>query len=141
MWMAYAGSGGGVVVQSTYDKLRDSLPGPEKKNTESAYIGCVRYLDYQGSDWISPGDNTFSPYIHKRVEFDGEKEVRIICAPAKPTNEMGIRIPIDTGGIIDAIRAYPGAPVWIRVMLTDLVRQYGLELDVCPSELDAIPIL
>ena len=139
MWKAYGADSCGVVVQSTYDKLRDNLPGPETEGTANTYyIGCIKYLDYQGSDWIGPGGNSFSPYIHKRREFEGEREVRIICQ-VLPASGMGIVIPIDTGRIIDDIRAYPGAPMWTREMLTELVRLHGLELDVSPSRLDAIP--
>ncbi|MDE0445871.1 MAG: hypothetical protein OXH96_04290 [Spirochaetaceae bacterium] len=58
-----------------------------------------------------------------------------------PARGVGIMIPIDPGKIIDDIRAYPGAPMWIREMLTGLVRGYGLELDVSPSRLDATPTM
>ena len=73
MWKAYGGDGCGVVVQSTYGKLRDNLPGPKKEGTDGVYMGCVKYLDYQGSDWIGPGGNAFSAYIHKRIEFEGRE--------------------------------------------------------------------
>ena len=138
MWRAYGADSCGVVVQSTYDKLRDNLPGPERQGTDSTYIGCIKYLDYHGNDWIDPGGNAFSPYIHKRREFEGEREVRII-SQVIPARGMGIMIPIDPDKIIDDIRAYPGAPMWIREMLTGLVRGYGLQLDVSPSRLDGTP--
>ena len=140
MWKVYGGDSCGVVVRSTYDKLRDNLPGPEKEGTESAYIGCVKYLDYEGTDWIGPGGNAFSPYIHKRIEYEGEREVRIIISRhGTLAHETGIKIPIDTRSIIDEIRSYPGAPGWIREMLTNLVRKYGLEIEVSPSRLDSVP--
>lgn len=139
MWKAYGDKG--VVVQSTYNKLRDNLPGPDPKGAETVYMACVRYLNYQGSDWI-PRGNAFFPFIHKRKQYEEEKEVRIIYSGlGQRFDGPGISISIEMGKVIDDIRCYPGAPVWIREILTDLVRKYGLDLDVSPSSLDAIPIM
>lgn len=139
MWKAYGGDG--VVVQSTYDKLRENLPGIGPNHERSTYIGCVRYLDYHGSDWIPQG-YVFFPFIHKRKEFEEEKEVRIIYfGLGQQIEDSGISIPIEISKVIDDVRIYPGAPVWIREILTNIIRKYGLELDVSASRLDTIPVL
>ena len=65
----------------TYEKLVEALPDDVYMGdvpVGCVYMGMVQYKDYSSfEDWI-PGDNVMYPFIHKRREFEYEKEVRAL---------------------------------------------------------------
>jgi hypothetical protein len=71
MWRIYGQGNASVAVVTTYQRLRDSLP-----EDKWLYIGKVNYVDLERGA-INPG-NQFLPVMHKRHQFDHEKEVRIV---------------------------------------------------------------
>ena len=60
MWDIHIRAGAGVVIRSTFDRLKASLEGSET----SVYLGEVTYIDYS-KDAI-PGRNVLAPVTYKR---------------------------------------------------------------------------
>ncbi len=136
MWRAYGGSGLGVVIQSTYAKVRDNIPA----NLEfPVCIGQVRYMDYIADG--HPGFNTSIPletYLNKRKEYASEREVRLLSMfnvgdPQPP----GILVDFDFKSVVESVRIYPGAPAWILNMLNRLVESRSIKIGVERSSMDA----
>ena len=153
MWKLYGTSTGSIVIQSTYQKLEDAIPDGtsiDDVSTESVYMGMVQYKDYSSlEDWI-PGGNVIYPFIHKRKEFEYEKEVRaIIWAPEVLNKErqekgnykpQGIKVPIDIETFVETIRVQPSAPIWVRRAIEHLLERYGWGMKVMSSQIDIEPM-
>lgn len=81
MWRLYLKDNEGVAIQSTTEKVYktiDEIPG---------IIGLsrIRYLNYERDIWYHPIEyphwayNTYTPILHKRIEFVHENEFRLFC--------------------------------------------------------------
>lgn len=123
MWQAYVKDNEGVAIQSTPDRLKLSLINSAQK------IRCskVRYLDFENDIWFHPkefphdGYNLFSPLVHKRKEFQDEREFRLIHVVGEMTdkrdfnywdsqpNTHGVLINVDLDMLIDKIVVHPTA--------------------------------
>lgn len=144
MWRLYGTGAGSIVLQSTYKKLANALP-------DEAYMGMVQYKDYSSlDDWI-PGRNIFYPFIHKRKEFEYEKEVRAFIWNAldsrgKYTLRLvdnrpdGIKTEIDIDEVVETIRVQPTTPPWIKSAIERLLERYGWGVKVMPSQIDLKPM-
>ena len=153
MWKLYGTSTGSIAIQSAYQKLVDAIPDGasiDDVSTESVYMGMVQYKDYRSlRDWI-PGGNVMYPFIHKRKEFEHEKEVRaIILAPEVLSKErkekgnykpQGIRVPINIETFVETIRVQPSAPIWVRQAIEHLLERYGWGMKVMSSQIDIEPM-
>lgn len=153
MWKLYGTATGSVVVQSTYQKLVNALPEKIYMNEVLAgfvYVGMVQYKDYSDrKDWI-PGGNVMYPFIHKRKEFEHEKEVRAFTWTVEGFNKnrqgtrnympRGIKADIDIGEVIETIRVQPATPVWVRQVIESLIEKYGWGLKIIPSQIDIDPM-
>ena len=140
MWRAYAsGSAGGIVLQSTYARLRDNINSSE----HNVYIGEITYLDYHGDEAAIIQSNMFAPFTYKRKEFEGEREVRVISSALgkEPSPPLSLDLPIDVPRVVETVRIYPGAPYWQRLTLSRLMQRYGVELNVMASKIDEAPSL
>ena len=142
MWSVYS-SGHGIAVLTSYDRMRRAITGPQ-----DVFVGHVKYIDYE-STWIPEG-NLFDPFLHKRVSFEHEKEVRAVHASfgrpsevntiAGPFPPDGIAIVTDAAVLISEVRVSPAAPSWFAAVVTDVTHKYGLECAVKQSELDGDPV-
>ena len=112
MWKLYGKGEGAVAIQTTYQKLTNILPHSVlMKRIEGSQTNCdsfpilmakMHYTNYSKVDnYIGgsglPGENFFLPFVHKRKEFEHEREVRaIVCAPFSVDigKEIGIDIDI-----------------------------------------------
>ena len=139
MWRAY-GTSDGVVVQSTYAKLRDSI---DQRSAEMppVHIVPIRYHGYKGGSDISCLDLT-ERFTYKRHEFTSEKEIRVICQwngqEETLLRELSQFVKVDLASLVESIRMHPGAPSWKRRAVYSLIRGYGLNCDVMASSLDEI---
>ena len=106
MWKLYGTAAGSIAIQSTYKKLVDVLP-------DDAFMGMVQYKNYSSlKDWV-PADNIMYPFIHKRREFEHEKEVRafiwIRASDSEHRQEkvddcpQGIKVDIDSDKAVETI--------------------------------------
>ncbi len=136
MWRAYGESGLGLVIQSTYAKLRDNVPA----NLEfPVFIGQVRYMDYIADG--HPGFYSSSPletYMNKRKEYASEREVRLLSMfTANGPQPPGILVDFDFKSVVESVSIHPDAPAWKLNVLNGLVANRSIEIGVERSSMDA----
>ena len=164
MWKLYGTPTGSVAIQTTYSKLVEALP-PQLRLPESivdgkswstdVYVGMVRYIDYRGSVDYLPGGNLLYPFVHKRKELAHEKEVRafaffgegLTISLADRTRLLdrismphGLRARVDIEQLVETIRVQPATPDWARDAIENLIRRYGWDMKLTPSEIDTEPL-
>jgi hypothetical protein len=113
MWNLYLKSNEGIAVQSTYDRLRNSIIDPQP-----VHLGVVGYIDY-GVDQIGT-NNVASAFMHKRMSFAHECEVRAMIVRDPITKDQpraqpfpqGIEIKVDLEHLIERVYIAPTAPGW-----------------------------
>lgn len=131
MWKLYAGTARAVAVQSTFSRLQRAVA------TFAVGVGLVQYVDHQtGRTHVHP---FYGPYMHKRLWYRDEHEVRALAYKADgEIPKGGEALPIDLRQLVSRIvvRAEPGG-------LVEQVRQaalaHGLDVPVETSALDAPP--
>lgn len=144
MWKVFLKSNEGIAIQSTVDKLIESL----EHTPERVSIGEVQYLDYK-KDWMNESNILF-PYFHKRKSFDYEKEIRVVHQDlptkddildleAPPLHEMGFNIKIDINKLIENIYVSPDSPSWLFELTQKVIQRYNIHASVLQSELSEIP--
>ncbi len=101
MWDEYGGSADSVAIETTVGLMRTSLG-------DDFLIARVHYID-ENSRSIGLA-HSLEPYLHKRMEFQWEKEMRIIAQPEAGTPvQTGRRCRIDLAAVIRRIIVNPGA--------------------------------
>lgn len=150
MWQVYARRG--IAIRSTFGRLIDAIPkGVPGDGTNPVYVGSVQYMDYEKA--TMPEGNSFWPFVHKRLSFSHESEVRgVIYAvgskmityegfgirePGVP--EAGFLVPVKLVTLIEAVHVAPGSPAWEAKAIEAVVRRFGLAVPVTQSSLDANP--
>jgi hypothetical protein len=128
MWRLYCPGSGGVAIQTTYEKLAQSIEAEP-----SLYIGCVTYIDYETEGF--PLDNMFYPVMHKRISFAHECEVRMVKTESKywglpeRIGPPGLEIEWNAESIIDEIYVNPYAPDYYHEVVSTIVRRIVPELE------------
>lgn len=148
MWKQYGSSDGSVVIQSTYQKLLDALPSKicidnDKSKNPTIYLGMVQYKNYFNlQEGFTLNSNILSPFIHKRMAFEYEKEVRAFLwfPEADSRSISSVVANVDFEQLIETIRIRPGAPHWERQTIEKLIGKYGLGMKVISSEIDTEPM-
>ena len=139
MWKLYAQTSEAVAIQTTYKQLAALLP-------EDAYIGKVKYIDYQ-TEWLPEG-NLFYPYVHKRKSFEHEREIRALVMDipdksekrhSRPNPDFGRLIHIDLAQLIENVYVAPTCPLWFRSIVDNVLKKYGLSKTVATSAIDLPP--
>jgi hypothetical protein len=136
MWNRYVKEEG-VVVQSTYGKLRSSF----QDSNEDVYLRQISYLNYA----VDPmnRDNFLNLYSHKRVEFKDERELRGIILKMPPrithpdmsvredfsqtTIEAGINLKFEWSDIIDNIMVRPLSTDDFLKKVNMVLKEKGME--------------
>jgi hypothetical protein len=135
MWKVYCPNNGGVAIQTTYNKLVQSLPENNK-----LYIGLITYLDYEVAS-IDSGNN-FNPVMHKRISFEHEKEVRIVKSNFEYMNDH--KLPMPTAGIkiktnllenTENIYVNPYADTWYFETTKELFSKLNINVPLKWSEI------
>ena len=145
MWKLYSHDKYGIVIQSTFSKLADSL----KNNIfDRIFIGEVKYLDYE-NEWLEEG-NLFHPFITKRKSFLAESELRAIewinqtnssttkdksIVYRNETTESGKYVPVNLDVLIDKIFVSPLSESWVHATVEAVVEKYGLNKKIIQSDL------
>jgi hypothetical protein len=137
MWKLYARNDRAIAVQSTYQRLRDSLD-------ESVQIGTVTYISYD-KDSI-PFGNLFWPFVHKRKSFEHERELRAltcdvakVMAEGKPPDSGEWRS-VDLDKLVEAIYIAPSAEPWFAELVKDISSKYAFRFHLNHSSLDLEPL-
>ena len=141
MWKLYCPNNEGVAIQTTYQKLRDSL------NDKSEYLGLITYLDYE-TDEFKYG-NILYPAMHKRKAFEHENEIRIVkvdtrywadkLPPDLPPPPGGLTSDWDLEKFCYAIYVNPYAPTWYHDTVKELLTKLNLKTTLKWSKLKTSP--
>jgi len=145
MWKLYLKSDEGIAIQSTLGDLKKSLDKSEIEVT----IGKVEYIDYK-KDLISE-KNIVYPFVHKRISFQHENEIRVlkwIMPPKKegrndlstPNPKFGLNIDIDLNVLINKVYVSPTAPPWFLDLTKSIMKKYDVKKEVIMSDMSVGPV-
>jgi len=151
MWNLYLKDNEGVAIQSSKAGIYRALENTSQK------IGMtkIRYLDYINGIWHHPVDfphegyNLITPFIHKRVEFEHEKELRlyrtIVEAERNPDYwdkqkyHKGELINVDIKLLVEKVIFAPTADDNAKKKITELTKNYGFNFHFENSVLKSDP--
>lgn len=152
MWQLYLKTNEGVAIQTTYQKLHDSL----SHNSDEIFLSKVRYINYESDIW---GHDTeypvnefyaYTPIIHKRIAFAHERELRVFQEIQDATlNEgywdnqpikTGKNIPVNLETLVDKIILPPNADSEVEQKVKDILKKYNLTFDIEHSRLNGQPV-
>lgn len=136
MWQLYLQSTEGIAIQSDHDALTDAI---EKSNLQGRTT-LVQYIDYDTTP--VPMGNLFFPFVHKRLSFAHENELRAIFWSHESVNKhlidenaTSVTIDIVPEELIKAIYVSPKAPRWFGDLVEQLIKRYSLDILVVRSSL------
>ena len=139
MWKSYAGNEG-IAIRTTYGDLIESLNLPK----EVVRSGKVKYVEYNSGQ--IPRFN-WAPLFHKRIEFKGEDEVRIVVGTHYRFDEKvvvldsvvkengGSYIPVDLDKLIGGIAISPYSDSSFKEGVSLAVEQASLNSKVVQSSI------
>jgi hypothetical protein len=136
MWKLYLQSIEGVAIRTDYDTLAEAL----METPLSAGISMVQYIDYENTP--IPFRNLFFPFIHKRLSFSHENELRAIIwrddhinKPQIPAGSASVSVAVSPQQLIKAIHVSPAAPRWFGELVEKIAHRYNLQAPVIRSNL------
>jgi hypothetical protein len=131
LWHMYCGNSGGVAIQSTIRRLKESL----KEEQLDIYIGKITYINYLKEK--IPEENKMYPFVYKRKSFEHERELRaVILLPnfiiennsiTKILRLKGHHVKIDPNVLIENIFIAPECEKWQKRLVQSLLAKYGLK--------------
>lgn len=142
MWKLYSYENGGIAIQTTYKRLKESII-----DERDVYLGLVQYIDYD-TQYI-PVDNFIKPFFYKRKSFEHENEVRLFSHLINLEGELnlednigesGIYIKIDLQTLIEKIYISPESPFWFADLVMSTVKKFGWHFEVNQSKLCDNPL-
>lgn len=125
MWKIYSDFFG-VCIQSTYQDLCDCFEDNKwsfYNEKSKIYIGEINYIDW--NEYVIPKNNMFWPYIHKKKEFEYEKELRCLINRSDAVTP-NLKVKINSKKLINNIYINPFAPNWFQKVVEDLCEKYGV---------------
>lgn len=148
MWRLYLKSNEGVAVRTTIGKLCSVL----NNCTSTFRVSKVRYIDYEKDIWFDKKNypvssyNAIIPLMHKRIEFDHEKEFRILFdidheyrIPDywnKEKSSIGKNIEIkDLATIIDKLILPPNSDEIVKEKVVEITNKFRCSTEICKSKL------
>lgn len=136
MWKLYLQSQEGVAIRTSHDRLCAELV----KSPLRIRTSMVQYVDYDSV--VIPMGNVFFPFVHKRLSFAHESELRAIIWSIEDVNRPQISegttiigIDVDPNALIEAVHVSPTAPRWFGDLVEQLMVRYGLNAEVIRSTL------
>lgn len=152
MWQLYLKSNEGVSIKSL---VRNLIKAFELTN-ENILLSKVRYIDYENERWYHPIDypdyryNMLTPFVHKRIEFKHEAELRLFYEVTEAYDneeywsnqefEKGVMIKADIDLLINEIVLPPTADKYIENKVSEILDKYGLQKDIRKSTLSTAPV-
>ena len=73
MWRLYCGSGECLAISSTIGRLMKAVAAAPQR----VFLAEVKDIDYAGVAFL-PTDSELQPFVHKRISFQHERELRAI---------------------------------------------------------------
>jgi len=162
MWALYSSEG--IAVQSTFARYTQALPKRiGEARARSIYVGTVKYIDYD-RDHFAILNNSYTRFMHKRMSFAHERELRGIIMQVGTDNGTewdeevdaeklgirivkpgipvgGIRVAVDVNTLIEKIYVAPTMPAWSVRAVAAVVERFELSIPVQQSVLNEDPIL
>lgn len=148
MWKVYLSNNEGIAIQSTYQRLIESL---EAYKEFEIYVGRIKYIDYEKE--VIPMGNLLSPFVYKRKSFEYEDELRaLVWTPQHGKNDLmnpennkylnifGLYIAADLERLIENIFVAPSAPTWMLDLIRAVTERFGLNKQVKQSNLALTPV-
>lgn len=136
MWKVYSKNGGGLAIATTYKSLVDSLLGSLDERVVIAHVGYG----------LRPRPCTMlRACMTKRLPFEQEQEVRVIWrgkihAPNPSKDDPPVKyLNCDLKKLIERVYLAPNAGGWFQRAIEKLLKDYGLDIPVQPSELAQKP--
>lgn len=136
MWKLYLQSPEGVAIQTDHDALAAAL----KRSPLRVRTTMVRYVDYDSVP--IPMRNLFFPFVHKRLSFAHETELRAIVWSSEDVNKtqipegaMAVTIDLIPEELIKAVHVSPTAPKWFGQLVEQILRRYALPVPAVRSDL------
>lgn len=149
LWSLYLKSDEGCAVRTTVGKLKRCLTTYEENDIQ---LGAVHYIDYGKDGFRSDknrGQNLLSPFVHKRLSFKHEQEVRAVLWDTdswtahhenldhQPPESHSV--PVELPSLVDAIYVSPTATKWFVDLVSASAKRYGLPGVVRQSDLNRSP--
>ncbi|MGM3216748.1 hypothetical protein ACSQ5K_16440 [Pseudomonas sp. PhalM4] len=143
MWKLYLSSREGVAIKTRFSRLKSSFIdcSPE------VLIGEVQYIDYDKSH--VDFNNMFCPFLHKRMSFEHEREVRalvwrsdLVGQGLNYINESfgyGVSVSCNLDILIEEVYVAPTSPQWFRELVASMLNRFELKAPVRQSRLDELP--
>jgi hypothetical protein len=143
MWNLYSKSNEVIAVQASFMNLFNAIDSTEQ---DQFYLGCVRYLDYESA--AIPEGNFFYPFVHKRLSFQHENEVRVVHLLPRTYSgnvferetPLGVWKALPLERLMSKVYVSPGSPHWFKELVEQTVHRYGLSTPVQQSDLNTSPI-
>ncbi len=134
LWKLYSKSDDCVAITTLFGHLRKHLP-------DHLLVGKVNYVDLN-SHFISEADVHY-PFMHKRISFEHEHELRIMFRQTPDENDFDTPAPepgewinpINLETLIGAVLISPSATAWFKELVEKVVKRYKLDLTVRQSAL------
>ena len=137
MWKLYCPNSEGIAIQTTYEKLANSLP-----DEKYLFMGLINYRNYETETFNR--SNHFNTVMHKRIAFEFEKEIRIVKGNIPfmndhnlPLPEVGIKIKTSLLQNIEKIYINPYAGKWYFQTIQGLFERFNINLDLEWSEINS----
>ena len=139
MWSRYAKESTGIAIRSTYKRLVTAI----QASPLIIHIGKVGYVDFRKD--LTPWGNAFILVLLKDKSFEHEKELRVViwskenkkyCDPI----EHGVRVKISIDELVESIFLSPSTPLWIRSLVEQIMKKYGVNKPVWQSCLEGKPV-
>jgi hypothetical protein len=148
MWDLYKKADVGIGVQSTYQRLRDSIK--DDFLTDPMHFTKVKYIDYENERFEGPIPElgALEPLFHKRKSYEHEKELRIITSNLLSDDSKkyvdsprGVSFPVDLQTLLQNVYISPKSGRWFKELVESVLRKYELvDVPVHHTDLDNEPI-
>lgn len=148
MWRLYSGLGYGLAIKTDFKSLVHSFT-----DRVPDIIANVEYLSYENE--MMPW-SLQAPFLHKRLSFAHEQEVRAIirCHNYKETDrpdvreidysedvcDVGLPFAVDPADLIHEVVVSPYAQSWMLDLIRAVSERYGVRKPVSPSAMVRIPV-
>ena len=134
MWKLYLQSPEGIAIRTDHNTLTAAL----EKSPLMIRTTMVRYVDYD--DVPIAFGNLFFPFVHKRLSFAHETELRAIIwskenKPQIPDEATSVQVDIVPQDLVKSVHVSPTASTWFGHLVEQLLKRYTLTIPVVRSRL------
>lgn len=152
MWRLYLKSNRGFAIKSTVSSLIKSFD----TNDSLFNLSKVRYINYERDVWYDPVNypsefhNFTTPLVHKRIEFQHERELRLFHYVEEAVNnedywksqpiEYGQNMNTNLEELVHEIILAPSADEMIEIELKEILSEYQFVKPVMKSKLSLLPL-